>query len=192
MKQTKKMKQKNGFSLIELLLVLGIIAALAITAFMIYPKVSSSNNAQREASNINTIRASVSSLYSSSPDYHGLTTAVGIKSKIFPDTMVNTAGTAALNTFKGNVTLATSSFSRSGFVRDSAFSIIYEAVPSAECVKIVSAVQSNFYSILVGKTAVKDNRGSGTTVAVGEVAVDVAKLTTACAAGNITIQFISQ
>ena len=82
MKKIKKLKKKNGFSLIELLLVLGIIAALAITAFMIYPKVSASNNAQTEATNINTIKASVTSLYSSSPDYTGLDTEVGIKSKI--------------------------------------------------------------------------------------------------------------
>ena len=155
---------------------------------MIYPKVSSSNNAQTEASNINTIKASVSSLYSSSPDYNGLTTDVGIKSKIFPDTMVNTAGTAALNTFKGKVTLATSPFSISGYVQDSAFLIRYENVPSAECVKIVSAVESNFYRITVGSKTVKATVPPGT---AGTVSFDVAKLTTACAAGNITIIFIS-
>ena len=180
-------QNKKGFSLIELLLVLGIIAALAITAFMIYPKVSSSNNAQTESSNINTIKASLASLYSSSPDYTGLTTDVGIKSKIFPDTMVNTAGTAALNTFKGAVTLGVSKDSPSG-ADNSAFTITYAAVPAAECVKIVSAVASNFYKVTVGGTAVKDNKGSGTT---GAVAVDVAKLTAACAAGNTSIVFTS-
>lgn len=179
-------QNKKGFSLIELLLVLGIIAALAITAFMIYPKVSSSNNAQTEASNINTIKASVSSLYSSSPDYNGLTTEVGIKSKIFPDTMVNTAGTAALNTFKGPVTLATSAESPSG-VADSAFTISYEDVPSAECVKIVSAVASNFYKVTVGGTTVKET----TAGSAGTASVDVAKLTAACATGDTTLVFTS-
>ena len=179
-------QNKKGFSLIELLLVLGIIAALAITAFMIYPKVSSSNNAQTESSNINTIKASVGSLYSSSPDYNGLTTAVGISSKVFPDTMVNTAGTAALNTFKGAVTLATSTDSPSG-AADSAFTITYNSVPSAECVKIVSAVASNFYKVTVGGTVVKTT----TAGSAGTAAVNVATLTTACAKANSVLVFTS-
>ena len=34
-----KRKSKKGFSLLELLLVLGIIAALVVAAFIVYPKV---------------------------------------------------------------------------------------------------------------------------------------------------------
>jgi hypothetical protein len=148
---------------------------------MIYPKVSSSNNAQTEASNINTIKASVSSLYSSSPDYNGLTTDVGIKSKIFPDTMVNTAGTAALNTFKGPVTITTSKDSISR-AENSAFLITYSNVPSSECVKIVSAVQNNFYKVSVGGTIVKSG-------AFTPGIFDITRLTTECAKGNSTIVF---
>lgn len=186
MKKIKNLKKKNGFSLIELLLVLGIIAALAITAFMIYPKVSASNNAQTEATNINTIKASVTSLYSSSPDYAGLNDEVGIKSKVFPDTMVNTAGTAALNTFKGKVSLSTSNESPSKSP-SSAFTITYAAVPAAECVKLVSAVASNFYKITVGGATVKA-ASIGTGAASG---LNVTQLSTSCAAGNTEIVFTS-
>ena len=186
MKKIKNLKKKNGFSLIELLLVLGIIAALAITAFMIYPKVSASNNAQTEATNINTIKASVTSLYSSSPDYTGLDTEVGIKSKIFPDTMINTAGTAAVNTFKGQVTLGTSKESPSN-ATDSSFTITYEDVPSAECVKLVSAVASNFYKITVGGATVKA-ASTGTGAASG---LNVTQLSTSCATGDTEIVFTS-
>ncbi|ENH5449800.1 prepilin-type N-terminal cleavage/methylation domain-containing protein, partial [Klebsiella pneumoniae] len=35
----KNKKSKKGFSLLELLLVLGIIAALVVAAFIVYPKV---------------------------------------------------------------------------------------------------------------------------------------------------------
>ncbi len=37
-----KRKSKKGFSLLELLLVLGIIAALVVAAFIVYPKVQAS------------------------------------------------------------------------------------------------------------------------------------------------------
>lgn len=38
----KGSKSKKGFSLLELLLVLGVIAALIVAAFMIFPKVQAS------------------------------------------------------------------------------------------------------------------------------------------------------
>ncbi len=44
-----KRKSKKGFSLLELLLVLGIIAALVVAAFIVYPKVQASQRAQAES-----------------------------------------------------------------------------------------------------------------------------------------------
>lgn len=54
-----KRKSKKGFSLLELLLVLGIIAALVVAAFIVYPKVQASQRAQAESNNIATIQAGV-------------------------------------------------------------------------------------------------------------------------------------
>ena len=42
-----KRKSKKGFSLLELLLVLGIIAALVVAAFIVYPKVQASQRAHK-------------------------------------------------------------------------------------------------------------------------------------------------
>ncbi|EOZ4665291.1 prepilin-type N-terminal cleavage/methylation domain-containing protein, partial [Enterobacter asburiae] len=44
----KNIKSKKGFSLLELLLVLGIIAALVVAAFIVYPKVQASQRSQAE------------------------------------------------------------------------------------------------------------------------------------------------
>jgi prepilin-type N-terminal cleavage/methylation domain-containing protein len=55
----KNIKSKKGFSLLELLLVLGIIAALVVAAFIVYPKVQASQRAQAESNNIATIQAGV-------------------------------------------------------------------------------------------------------------------------------------
>ena len=68
----KNKKSKKGFSLLELLLVLGIIAALVVAAFIVYPKVQASQRAQAESNNIATIQAGVKALYTSASSYDKL------------------------------------------------------------------------------------------------------------------------
>ncbi|MFN0462872.1 type 4 pilus major pilin, partial [Salmonella enterica subsp. enterica serovar Infantis] len=94
--------------LLELLLVLGIIAALVVEAFIVYPKVQASQRAQAESNNIATIQAGVKALYTSASSFTGLTNTVAVQAKIFPDNMLSGTGNAAkpINAFKGNVTLA--------------------------------------------------------------------------------------
>ena len=106
-KLRKKMKRinKKGFSLLELLLVLGIIAALVIAAFIIYPKVQDSNRASTEAKNISAIMAGVKSLYSGQPNYKGLDDQVAYKAKIYPDNMVIDNGTNFVNSYSGTVSV---------------------------------------------------------------------------------------
>lgn len=106
-----KRKSKKGFSLLELLLVLGIIAALVVAAFIVYPKVQASQRAQAESNNIATIQAGVKALYTSASSFTGLTNTVAVQAKIFPDNMLSGTGTATkpINAFKGNVTLAAAS-----------------------------------------------------------------------------------
>ncbi|HBI4815104.1 TPA: prepilin-type N-terminal cleavage/methylation domain-containing protein [Salmonella enterica subsp. enterica serovar Pullorum] len=103
-----KRKSKKGFSLLELLLVLGIIAALVVAAFIVYPKVQASQRAQAESNNIATIQAGVKAFYTSASSFTGLTNTVAVQAKIFPDNMLSGTGNAAkpINAFKGNVTLA--------------------------------------------------------------------------------------
>lgn len=143
----KKRKSKNGFSLLELLLVLGIIAALVVAAFIVYPKVQSSQRATAESNNIATIQAGVKSLYTAVSSYSGLNETVAVQAKIFPDNML--VSNKPVNAFKGNVLLGTSTDSPSG-VANSAFTITYIDVPASECTKIVSGVGANFYSVAIG------------------------------------------
>lgn len=58
-------RKRKGFSLLELLLVMGIIAALIVAAFIVYPKVQSYRNVKIESNNISSLKAEVSALYAS-------------------------------------------------------------------------------------------------------------------------------
>jgi prepilin-type N-terminal cleavage/methylation domain-containing protein len=181
---------KKGYTLIELLLALGIIAVLAVGIFMLYPKVSSSYKSQAEASNINTIRAAVNSLYASSANFNGLDTETAIKAKVFPESMI-VSDTVVNNGFKGEVKVGASDVSPSGS-KDSAFTIAYGSVPANECVKIVSSVASGFYKVTVDNGgAVEEGQSSGTVVKDDGVALDVAKLTTACKGSKNSITFVA-
>lgn len=157
----KNKKSKKGFSLLELLLVLGIIAALVVAAFIVYPKVQASQRAQAESNNIATIQAGVKALYTSASSFTGLNNSVAVQAKIFPDNMLSGSGSAAkpINAFKGNVVVASANTGPSA-ATGSSFTITYENVPAAECTKIITAAAGNFYIAQVGGATVKEAGGT--------------------------------
>lgn len=89
------------------MLVLGIISALVVAAFIVYPKVQASQRAQAESNNIATIQAGVKSLYTSASSFTGLSNTVAVQAKIFPDNMLSGSESAVkpINAFKGDVIL---------------------------------------------------------------------------------------
>jgi prepilin-type N-terminal cleavage/methylation domain-containing protein len=157
----KNRKSKKGFSLLELLLVLGIIAALVVAAFIVYPKVQASQRSQAESNNIATIQAGVKALYTAASTYTDLDNSVAVQAKIFPDNMLSGSGSSAtpINAFKGAVTVASASTGPSS-TDGSSFTIEYENVPAAECTKIITATAGNFYIASVNGTEVKSAGGS--------------------------------
>ncbi|GKW19627.1 hypothetical protein PEC302107_13560 [Pectobacterium araliae] len=183
----KKRKSKRGFSLLELLLVLGIIAALVVAAFIVYPKVQASQRATAESNNIATIQAGVKSLYAAASSYSGLSTPIAYQAKIFPDNMLN--GSVPVNAFKGNVVIGTSTDSPSG-AANSAFMITYLNVPASECAKIVSGVGANFYSVAIGTGAAALTSGN---VRKASSDIDMARVASMCDTGgnSNTITFTS-
>ncbi len=172
----KNRKSKKGFSLLELLLVLGIIAALVVAAFIVYPKVQASQRAQAESNNIATIQAGVKALYTSASSFTGLTNSVAVQAKIFPDNMLSGSGSSAtpINAFKGNVVVASADTGPSA-ATGSSFTITYSNVPAAECTKIITAAAGNFYTAGVGTAGNVKAAGGG---------LDVAETATQCESGG--------
>jgi type II secretory pathway pseudopilin PulG len=159
------------------LLVLGIIAALVVAAFIVYPKVQASQRAQAESNNIATIQAGVKALYTSASSFTGLTNTVAVQAKIFPDNMLSGSGSSAtpINAFKGNVV---------GISKYRAFRsnrlLIYNNLFKCASSRMYQDYHCsrNFYTAGVGT--------AGNVKAAGEV-LDVAKTATQCQSGGIVI-----
>lgn len=130
-----RMKAK-GFSLIEILLVIGIIAVLAIAAFIIFPQVQASSRANTEQSNIMTIAAGVKNLFNGR--YAGLTNTVAIQGNIVPASMVS--GSTINSSWGTAVQLAPGS-------PTTMFTITYNNIPTEVCLKLVPGLVQNFERI---------------------------------------------
>ena len=156
----KKNKQSKGFTLVEILLVVGFIALAGVGIYATYNKVQVSNQANVESRNIDTLRAGIKGLYGSKSVYTGLTNLVVNQAKISPETMRDptTIGGAANATithqFGGNVTIGPTPIVTPG-KPDGGFEIVYVAVPSDICVKLGSSAAVQFDRVLVGTTVIK-------------------------------------
>ena len=182
MKFLKNKKQNKGFTLVEILLVVGFIALAGIGIYTIYSKVQVSNQANTESRNLDTLRAGVKSLYGGRPNFNGVTATIANNARVTPETM-RTVGSAALitNSFGGTVLIAATPLNA---IPDAGFRITYPQVPSSVCAKLVTSVGVQFDQVTVNGVIVK-------TFAVN-APIDVALTTTNCnAVDTPTILFDS-
>ncbi len=162
----KDFRKKKGFSLLEILLVLGIVSGAIILALIVYPKITAANNVKTEVANAGLIKSGVQSLYASSsnPPVNTNMNSLLIKANLIPDNMVQ--GTDKIqNVWSGDVYIGTTTINGK-----TAFAIQYNHVPAAECVKMVSSASTGFDQIVVNAGTSGDagsvSSGSGN-VAVG-------------------------
>lgn len=173
----------KGFSLIELLLVLGVLAILLVAAFVVYPQVRDRNQANAEVSNLTTIKANINNLYAArGGNYAGLSNEVAVNARVFPQNMVvgdATDADAVQASWGGTVTVDEGTTPRE-------FTISYTNVPDGVCLGLVSGAAGNFTDIAVGTGS------SG--IIDGDGQFDPGAAASACAAeatGGRTITFTS-
>ena len=188
--------RKKAFSLVELLLVLGVIAALLVGAFLIYPQVRDRNQARNEAQNIQLIQAQVRNIFASKGgSYEGLGRGKSVsdrgianQAKIFPSSMnggdysqnavissswggqVYVWRNPNVTTPKGDIPWAYS------------FGILYEQVPQGVCVHLLPALAGSFVSVKINSTEILDAKGQ----------INMAELGKACATSNGTLVLTSE
>jgi len=176
-------KKMRGFTLIEVLLVVGFIALASIGVYITYNKVQSGNAANTESRNIDTIRAGIKNIYGGSTNYKDLSNQVALQARIVPDNMRTAdSNTAITNSFGGAVVIATTRFPGAG-AENNAFTITYDGVPIDVCAKLATGAGAGFNLVTVNGTVVKD-----TSKTTGN-ALDVAATAGACSldAGNVLI-----
>ena len=143
----------KGFSLIELLLVLGVLAILLVTAFVVYPQVRDRNQANAEVSNLTALKANITNLYASKGgNYTGLTTAVANQARAFPSSMnggTYTASAPVTSSWGNTVAVDVGSGTP-----PRTFTVTYNNVPAGVCLGLVSGAAGNFQDITVGSTDV--------------------------------------
>lgn len=177
-------KNAKGFSLVELLLVLGVLAILLVAAFVVFPQVRDRNQANAEVTNLTTIKAGASNLYASrGGDYTGLTNTVAIDARLFPTSMPVTgtgASRAVTSSWGQPVTVAAADAADGGPRR---FNITYNAVPPGVCLGMVAGAATNFEQVTVGTTAVITDGTTATELSAGG-RFDPAAAATACGVGT--------
>lgn len=146
----------SGFSLIELLLVLGAISILLVAAFFVYPQVRDSSVSGRTVTNTVAVAANVNALYGSS-SYGSLNNSTAINAKLVPASMVTEQGSSSLaSEWGGAVSLSAAGTKNRGW------RIVYEDVPDSICNQLTGGLSSHFTAVAINNQIIKD---SGTPIA---------------------------
>ncbi len=174
-----RFKAKNsGFSLIELLLVLGVLAILLVAAFVVYPQVRDRNQANAEIQKVTAIKANLTNLYASNGgNYTGMTTPTVIQAKAVPaasvegNTVKSAWGKDIMFSVGSGASTATMTPGRT-FPDGRYYSIIYAEVPNSICLPLASGAAGNFQGIRVNNIQIIGSDGQ----------LDVGVATQACSA----------
>lgn len=165
-----KLGNKKGFTLVEILLVVGFIAIASIGIYVVYAKVNAGGQANAEARNLDVIRAGIKNLYGANKNYESINAQVVNQAGITPDSM--NRQTTIVNTFGGSVEVAPTSL---GAGNNNGFLITYNNVPSDVCAKLAPTAGAQFDTLTVGTENAKQ---------YGQVEVDPAAIARGCNAGG--------
>lgn len=153
-------KNNGGFSLIELLLVIGFIAGALVLAFITYPKIQATSRANTTSQQLTVISAGIKNLYATAKNFQSLNLDVLNNAKLLPEDMATIGSpiTSLSNVWGGDLTISPANGNRH-------YIVALTSVPQAECVKIGTGVSTNFLKLHIDP--------AGAAPAAGAVAGDL-------------------
>lgn len=165
-KLVKSRKKERGFSLLELLLVVGVGALLLLAGIGTYQLVTSGSTANNAIRLIATIKQQTQRAFQGQGTYGNGTTPDNlvptlVAMEAFPSGVLNAAA-APIDPWGGAIAIVAA-----GGVAGPNFSITYPAVPTASCIQIGTAFterDTDFVSLTVGAAAAYNVANPVTTV----------------------------
>lgn len=137
-----KLRRDHGFSMLELLIVIGLIGGLVIVVLGYYRKADAGSQATRAVGDILALDAGIHDLAGHRADYTNITVDQLIDFKKAPAALVAPDGESLVNQWSGAITVQA--------VGTSQYAISYAAVPSDECNTITRTLEDAFTVIRVG------------------------------------------
>lgn len=189
-------KKYSVFSLLKLLLVLGMLLIILIAFFVVYPGVRDRNEYHTEISNLSSIKSNIEKLYASQGgDYKGLNRATANQARIFPKTMNRGDFTATgdIRSSWGGAVNISSSLRAPGDTRQPFYTIEYQDVPAGICLPLVSGAAFYFDQVIINGTAAMTEHSGRRLDAREGGEFDPAKAAEGCSIRNTSrIEFIAR
>ena len=163
------MKKQTGINLIELLLVLAIVLAIAIAAFVLYPRVLAARDANSSVKVLSAAQAQVKSIFPNGL-YSNLNNQMAGNSGVFPDSWdIDPPNGVFMNDFangvEGNIIIRGSDrFGQPVSGQAARFmTIVFEDIPSKVCIKLIPGLAGDWERVTVnGEVAIDKYDGDRT------------------------------
>lgn len=169
----KTARKSKGFTLVEFILVAGLVAVGLVVAFNSYQTSKITTEVNTESRGLQSLNSKIKSIYAGRNSYTGISTAMLIAASAFPAAMVDAGAGTVANTWGGAITV--------GVNAAAGFDITYTLVPTAACIELVNAIGASYRTVTVAGTVVK---------AATDTAPVAATVTTQCtSAGTVTAVF---
>ena len=150
-------KHQQGFTLIEVMLVLVIAAIIAVTALVAYQKVQ---ERRQEAQTVQAVQSLMSNIYQvaqTQSSFQGLDTAYLLANHLLPNGLVNQAGTDTHTLWGGTVTSASTAYNG---ISDQAFQLTFDKVPSSLCALMATQLLPPMGKLIINQDVIDSNTGN--------------------------------
>ncbi len=175
--KTNKIK---GYTLIEIMLVSGILAITSIGAYSIFNQAAARSKTNDEAINIALLKKDIIEFYATNSDFNGIENSVLNTNFVTKPSMRDPDDVdVILNSFGGNITVSAKDY---GTISNLGFTIQTDNVIAKSCAELSVALANEVDAMTINGTDVK---------AYGDAGIDIASVTAGCAESSnfSTIQF---